>query len=115
MACTCGLPGLLAFWNKMLTSWAASAVAPTSHWLYTSATSAAWPSPLVTGLAHRLGNPACVITADDPVYLAQFAGLLSNPGWTAGLPLAPVSVAPPMMLLMARPPPARLSIALNGS
>ena len=57
---------------------------------------------LVTGLAHRLGNPACVITADDPVYLAQFAGLLSSPDWTAGSPSAPVSVAPPMMLLMAR-------------
>jgi len=44
--------------------------------------------------------------------LAQFAGSLSNPGWTAGWPLALVKVAPPMMLLMARAATARLSTGL---
>jgi hypothetical protein len=52
--------------------------------------------------------------AGDPVYRAQFSGLLSRPGWTVGLPLAPVSVAPPMMLLMARAATARLSAGLSG-
>ena len=69
---------------------------------------------MVTGLAHRLGNPARETMAGDPVYLAQFSGLLSSPGWTAGLPLAPVSVAPPMMLLMARAATSRLSTGLDG-
>ena len=41
MACTCGSPGLLAFWNSTLTSCAATAVALTIHCWYTSATSAA--------------------------------------------------------------------------
>ena len=52
--------------------------------------------------------------ADDPVYLAQFSGLLSRPGWTAGWPSVPVSVAPPMMLLMARAATSRLSAGLSG-
>ena len=95
MACTCGSPGWSAFWNSTLTFCAATEPAPGIHRWYTSATSAACPSGVATGLAHRLGNPAREMTAGDPVYLAQFSGLLSRPGWTVGLPLAPVSVAPP--------------------
>src|SRR4029077_12750723 len=88
--------------------------APGIHRWYTSATSAACPSGVATGLAHRLGNPARERTAGAPVSLAQFSGLLSRPGWTAGLPWAPVSVAPPMMLLMARAATSRLSTGLDG-
>ena len=115
MACTCGSPGLPAFLNSTLAFCAATGLAPGIHCWYTSATSAACPSRLITGLAHRLGNPAREMMAGDLVYLAQFSGLLSRPGWTAGLPLAPVSVAPPMMLLMARAATARLSTGPNGS
>ena len=89
-------------------------MAPTTHCRYVSATSAACPVALVTGCAHRLGKPACETTADEPVYLAQLAGLLSSPGWTVGLPLVPVSVAPPMMLLMALAATCRLSTGSIG-
>src|SRR5579859_3587931 len=61
-----------------------------------------------------LGNPACETTADDPVYLAQLAGLLSRPGWTAGLPFVLVRVAPPMMLLTALAATSRLSTGSKG-
>src|ERR1017187_6848372 len=114
MAWTCGSPGLPAFWNSTLTFWAAVAVAPTTHSWQTSATSAACPDALVTGWAQMFGKPAREMTADDPVYLAQFAGLLSSPGCTAGLPFASVSVAPPMMLLIARAATSRLSIGSYG-
>lgn len=90
MACTCGSPGLPAFSNSTVTSCAATAVAPTIHCWYTSATSTTGPSWLVTGLADRLGNPVCEMMVGDPVYLAQFPGLLSSPGWTVGLPLVAV-------------------------
>src|SRR5580658_6631629 len=33
MAWTCGFPGSVAFWNRMLASWAFTVGAPTSHWL----------------------------------------------------------------------------------
>src|SRR5579875_504341 len=110
IACTCGLPGSFAFSNSTAASRASAAGSPTNHARHTSATSAAWPAALVTGWAHRLGYPARDTIAADPVYRAQLAGLLPSPGWTAGLPLALVSVAPPMMLLMARAATARLSI-----
>src|SRR5512146_1216692 len=80
ICCTCGSPGLPAFWNSTLAFCAATWLAPGIHCLYTSATRAACPSRLVTGLAHRLGNPACEMMAADPVYLAQFSGLDSRPG-----------------------------------
>src|SRR5262249_1222038 len=114
MACTCGSPGLPEFWNSTLAFCAATGLAPGIHCRYTSATSAARPSRVTTGLAHRPGNPARDTMAGDPVYRAQFSGLPSRPGWTAGLPLAPVRVAPPMMLLMARAATARLSTGVGG-
>src|SRR5215471_8536868 len=61
------------------------------------------------------GKPCLVTTADEPVYRAQFAGLLSSPGWTTGAPFPLVSVAPPMMLLIARAATSRLSIGDAGS
>src|ERR1700722_20174019 len=102
MACTCGFPGSFEFWNSTLASWATGGEAPTNHCWYTSATRAACPAGLVTGEAQTSGKPDRVITAADPVYFRQLAGLLSNPGCTVGLPLLPVRLAPPMMLLMAR-------------
>src|SRR5580693_1041773 len=114
MACTCGSPGWSKFSNKTLASCAATGVAPVIHFPYTSPTSVAWPSGLLTGLAQRLGNPACEMIAGEPVYLAQFAGSLSSPGSTLGLPLEPVIVAPPMMLLIARAATCRLSTGLSG-
>jgi hypothetical protein len=33
MAWTCGFPGSVEFWNKMLASWESTDGAPTSHWL----------------------------------------------------------------------------------
>src|ERR1700754_3826688 len=54
------------------------------------------------------------MSADEPVYFAQFAGLLSSPCWTTGAPFVPVTVAPPMMLLMARAATCRLSTGLAG-
>src|SRR6516164_2846301 len=79
-----------------------------------SATRAVRPA-LVTGRAHRPGKPRRLVTAAEPVYRTQLAGVLSSPGCTTGLPSAPVTVAPPMMLLMARAATWRLSIGLAGS
>src|SRR5579863_7350499 len=80
-----------------------------------SATRAACPAPLLTGLAQMSGKPARAMTAADPVYLAQFVGLLNKPGWTTGFPLLEVRLAPPTMLLIARAATSMLSIELNGS
>src|SRR6516225_11395878 len=66
------------------------------------------------GLAQSAGKPSRDVTAPDPVYRAQFAGTLSRPGCTIGLPLAAVRVAPPMMLLIARAATWRLSIGFAG-
>src|SRR5215470_343207 len=114
MARTCGLPGSSAFSNRTAASWAALGGAPTIHLRNTSATRYPSPALLVMGLAHSGGKPSREVTAPEPVYRAQFAGALSSPGCTIGLPFAAVMVAPAMMLLIARAATCRLSIGLAG-
>src|SRR5580700_973412 len=65
--CTRGSPGSVAFSNSTAASAASPAGAPTIHFRYTSATRALCPATLLTGRAHRLGNPFRVVTAEEPV------------------------------------------------
>ena len=92
MAWTCGFPGSVSFWNRMLASWAFDGRGADQP----LAVDVGHQRGLAgrrcfTGLAQMSGKPARAMTADDPVYLAQFVGLLSRPGWTMGLPLLSTS------------------------
>src|SRR5947208_13377066 len=111
---TSGLPGSLECSNRVAASLAVCGSAPTTHLRNTSETRAAWPARLDTGWAQIPGMPWRLVTSGEPVYRRQFEALLSSPGWTTGLPLELVSVAPPMMLLIARAATWRLSTGLNG-
>src|SRR5262249_41837555 len=114
MARTRASPGLCALWKRMAAVWAALGGAPTIRFWKTSAPRSPGPAELVTVLAHSAVQHSRARPAAAPVYRAQFAGTLSSPGCTTGLPLAAVSVAPPMMLLIARAATWRLSIGLAG-
>ena len=61
------------------------------------------------------GSRCASVSAGRAGIPGQLAGSLCSPGCTTGLPLAPVNVAPPMMLLIARAATWRLSIGLAGS
>jgi hypothetical protein len=56
-----------------------------------------------------------VASFPEPVYRWQFDALLSRPGSMSALPVEEVSVAPLMMLSIARAATARLSMGLAGS
>src|ERR1044071_801144 len=111
---TSGLPGSLECSSRVAASLAVCGSAPTTHLRNTSLTSAAWPARLDTGRAQIPGMPWRLVTSGEPVYRRQLEALLSSPGWTTGFPFELVSVAPPMMLLMARGATSGVAWGLRG-